>query len=154
MERAKFYRENREWLEMAATIASQVADLMRIHNNMTQSQLADQLGVSQPYVSKLLKGEQNVCLETKAKINKIFDVRLADYIENIEKRKFTQIPTIPMYINQGTYEASIYVTDIPNVGYWLGNDASPERVRERFHPTRPSISIQDRNSGYEYRFNG
>ena len=41
---------------------------------LTQTQLAAQMGCSQQYVSKLLKGSENLTLETIAKLEEILDL--------------------------------------------------------------------------------
>lgn len=48
-------------------IAEEMQDLMT-QQNITQAELANRLGVSAPYVNKLMKGETNFTIESLAKI--------------------------------------------------------------------------------------
>ena len=48
-------------------IAEEMQNLMT-QQNITQAELANRLGVSAPYVNKLMKGETNFTIETHAKI--------------------------------------------------------------------------------------
>ena len=43
---------------------------------MTQKMLADRMGCSQQYISKILKGRENLSLETLAKIENALNLRL------------------------------------------------------------------------------
>lgn len=58
---------NREWLCYSQRIAMQMLDRMEAEN-ITQKQLAERMGCSQQYVSKILKGRENLSLETLCKI--------------------------------------------------------------------------------------
>ena len=48
-------------------IAEEMQNLMT-QQNITQAELANRLGVSAPYVNKLMKGETNFTIESLAKI--------------------------------------------------------------------------------------
>lgn len=45
--------------------------------NLTQRQLAERMGCSAQYVSRLLKGEENLSLETIAKLEHALNVSIA-----------------------------------------------------------------------------
>jgi len=74
-------RETPEWdIEGAKLqITNEIHRLME-EGNVTQSVLAERLGKSQPYVSKILKGETNFTIESVALIaralNATFQIRL------------------------------------------------------------------------------
>lgn len=70
IERAKMRKENREWLRMSQDIALCLHHYLRT-KGMTQKELADKMGVSAVYIGKLLKGEENMTLETICKIQKV-----------------------------------------------------------------------------------
>ena len=81
------------WLETIQNkIFRQVKEYLRV-NNMTQSQLAVQLGVSKGYVSQIMKGEFNYTLkkliELSLAIGKVpvIDFRPLTEIVNAETRK-------------------------------------------------------------------
>lgn len=74
-EKARIRKENREWLRMSQEIALSLIYILRT-GSMTQAELAKRMGVSPVYVSKLLKGGENLTLETIAKIEKALDTKL------------------------------------------------------------------------------
>lgn len=69
-ESARTRRENREYLRMSQDIALCIHYYLR-KSNMTQKELADKLGVSPVYVGRLLKGGENLTLETICKLQKV-----------------------------------------------------------------------------------
>lgn len=69
LERARFRKENREWLRMSQEFALCLHYYLRT-TGMTQKELADKMGVSAVYIGKLLKGGENLTLETICKIQK------------------------------------------------------------------------------------
>lgn len=69
-EKARFRKENRDWLRMSQEIALCLHYYLR-KTGLTQKELADKMGVSAVYVGKLLKGGENLTLETICKIQKV-----------------------------------------------------------------------------------
>lgn len=69
MERAK----NREWMRMSQDIALGIHRYLRT-TNMTQKEFAERMGVSPAYVGKLLKGRENLTLETIWKIQELIEI--------------------------------------------------------------------------------
>ena len=66
-ERAEWRRANRSWLRHSQEIA--LAMLNRMDElKLSQTALAKRMGCSQQYVSKVLKGGENLSLETMTKI--------------------------------------------------------------------------------------
>jgi antitoxin component HigA of HigAB toxin-antitoxin module len=68
-------RENREWLRYSQHIAMQMLDKME-ETGMTQKQLAEIMGCSQQYVSKILRGKENLSLETLSKIESALGITI------------------------------------------------------------------------------
>ena len=60
-------RANKVWLRYSQNIAMRMLDKMEAEG-ITQKQLAERMNCSQQYVSKILKGCENLSLETVAKI--------------------------------------------------------------------------------------
>lgn len=60
---AQSRKENREWLRMSQDIALSLHYYLR-KMKMTQKDLAEKMGVSPTYIGKLLKGQENLTLET------------------------------------------------------------------------------------------
>lgn len=66
-ERAQWLRKNRNWLRMSKEVAMCIQYFLRT-NNLTQKELAERMNVSAAYIGKVLKGEENLTLETICKI--------------------------------------------------------------------------------------
>ena len=66
---AEYRLENRDWLRKSAQIAFAVRRELRIQG-LSQQELAERMGVSPQHVGKLLKGKDNLTLETIAKLEK------------------------------------------------------------------------------------
>ena len=73
-EEAEERLENKSWLRYSQMIAMKVLDKMETVG-MTQKMLAERMGCSQQYVSKILKGRENLSLETLAKIEDALGLR-------------------------------------------------------------------------------
>ena len=71
-EEAEYRRRNARWLRYSAMIALQVRERMS-QTGMTQVVLAEKLGCTQQHVSMLLKGKNNLTLETIAKLEEALD---------------------------------------------------------------------------------
>ena len=59
--------QNKSWLRRSQRIAVKMLEKMD-ELSMTQKQLADMMRCSLQYVSKVLKGQENLSLETMSKI--------------------------------------------------------------------------------------
>jgi len=66
-EEAEWRRDNAVWLRHSQRIAVQVLLKMK-EEGLTQKALAERMGCSQQYVSKILKGAENLSLETMTKL--------------------------------------------------------------------------------------
>lgn len=55
------------WLQYSRKIAVKIALAMKKHN-LTRADVAERMGCSPQYVSRLLKGEENLSLETISKL--------------------------------------------------------------------------------------
>lgn len=80
-EEAEYRNANKSWLRYSQKIAMQMLDKME-QIGMTQQQLAQKMGCSQQYVSKILKGKENLSLETLFKIENSLGIRILS-TENI-----------------------------------------------------------------------
>ena len=74
-EEAEYRRKNARWLRYSAMIALQVRDRMS-QIGMTQVVLAEKLGCTQQHISMLLKGKNNLTLETIAKLEEALDFNI------------------------------------------------------------------------------
>ena len=74
-EEAEWRRANREWLRYSQYIAIRMLSRMdELH--ITQTILAEKMGCSQQYISKVLKGKENLSLETISKIESALNIDL------------------------------------------------------------------------------
>lgn len=73
VKRAGERAENREWMRMSQDIALGIHRYLRM-TNTTQKEFAERMGVSPAYVGKLLKGRENLTLETIWKIQDLLGV--------------------------------------------------------------------------------
>lgn len=74
-ERAEWWQQNKTWLRHSQHIAMLMLDKME-EMNMTQKRLAELMGCSQQYVSKVLKGQENLSLETMSKIEDCLEISI------------------------------------------------------------------------------
>ncbi len=83
VERAKYRKENRAWLDISFAIAVKVMSALKENKAenifpKTQKELAKAMFCSPQYVNKLLKGAENLQLETIVKIEQILDINLIE----------------------------------------------------------------------------
>lgn len=72
-EEAEERRKNKSWLRYSQMIAMAMLDKMD-ELGFTQKMLAEKMGCSQQYVSKILRGKENLSLETLCKIEKALNL--------------------------------------------------------------------------------
>ncbi len=81
-EEAEWRRDNWSWLRHSQKIAVKVLSQMK-QEGLTQKALAERMDCTQQYVSKILKGKENMSLDTLSKledalgINLIYDEQVA-----------------------------------------------------------------------------
>mgnify|MGYP002522210920 FL=1 len=78
-ENAEWRMANKSWLRYSQHIAMMMLDKME-KTGMTQKRLAELMGCSQQYVSKVLKGQENLSLETLAKIERCLQISILNNI--------------------------------------------------------------------------
>ena len=72
---AEWRRENRGWLKMSQAISLNILSHLRA-NNITQKELAEMIGVTPQQVQKIVRGKENLTLETISKIETALKIRL------------------------------------------------------------------------------
>jgi ribosome-binding protein aMBF1 (putative translation factor) len=80
-EKADWRIANREWLTKSAKIAVRILQEIRTQkelNGMSQKKLAELVGVSSQYINKVVKGRENLSLETICKIEKALGITLIE----------------------------------------------------------------------------
>lgn len=74
-ENAEWRIKNRTWLRHSQYIAMMMLDKME-EQHMSQKQLSELMGCSQQYISKVLKGQENLSLETISKIESCLNLQI------------------------------------------------------------------------------
>ena len=96
-ENAEWRRKNKVWLRYSQHIAMMMLDKMEALH-MSQKQLSELMGCSQQYVSKVLKGQENLSLETISKIEICLNIQIMPtspyhqtYASDIEEEGATMV---------------------------------------------------------------
>jgi len=74
-EKAEWRQENKSWLRYSQHIAMMMLDKMEALG-LTQREVAERMGCSQQYVSRILKGHENLSIETMCKIEEALDLAI------------------------------------------------------------------------------
>lgn len=69
--------EKSDWLDKSAAIATRVLRTLRA-KSITKKELAEKMEVSPQYVSKIVKGQENLTLETISKLEKALSIKLVE----------------------------------------------------------------------------
>lgn len=70
-------QENDYWLDVSSDIALEVVCALR-EKGMTRREFAELMGCSPQYISKILKGSENLTLETICKMQKVLQIKLIE----------------------------------------------------------------------------
>ena len=106
-ELASFLVENESWLDYSQKIATIVLEELNSRNDLTQKSLADKMQVPPQYVSKLLKGQENLTLKTIAKLEKALNISLIHIGESqYEEADINNSNTSPWLSNEVEYSPS------------------------------------------------
>jgi transcriptional regulator with XRE-family HTH domain len=98
--KAAEYREaNRAWLDLSSSIAIHILTKLR-EKNMTQKDLAEALNLSPQYINKIVKGSENLTLETITKIEKVLNITLIE---------------VPSFSSLQNYGIDTWLSDSPNI---------------------------------------
>ena len=81
IEEANERQANLEWRKRSFKIAVRILREIRAQkpiNGMTQKKLATRMGVSPQYINKVVKGKENLTLETVARIEQVLGITLIE----------------------------------------------------------------------------
>ena len=76
-EKAEWRNTNKSWLRYSQRIAMMMLDKME-ELGLTQKALAERMGCSQQYVSRVLKGTENLSIETISKIESALELEILE----------------------------------------------------------------------------
>jgi transcriptional regulator with XRE-family HTH domain len=71
--------ENHKWLMLSAKIAIKTLSALR-NKGISQKDLADKMNVSPQYINKIVKGQENLSLETITKLEAALGIQLIEII--------------------------------------------------------------------------
>jgi ribosome-binding protein aMBF1 (putative translation factor) len=105
LEKAKQRKENRAWMDRSSQIAVRILRAIREQkpaNGMTQAKLAEEMGVSAQYINKVVKGKENLTLETIAKIEQVLGIILIEIPVSNSVNMPIEIPSQTDCVNRNT----------------------------------------------------
>ena len=82
-EEANWYRQNNGWLKQSSKIAFRILSELD-EKGLSQKELALRMNVSPQYVSKIVKGKENLSLETIWKIEEALGITLISVNGNVQ----------------------------------------------------------------------
>jgi ribosome-binding protein aMBF1 (putative translation factor) len=80
-EEADFRIKNQKWLRYSGNIALRVLAAIEDKEGLSQKKLAEILDVSPQQISKIIKGQENLTLETIAKLSEALNIELISFPE-------------------------------------------------------------------------
>jgi len=91
LKKARYRKENRAWLRKSQRIAVRILSVLK-EKGMQQKELAEAMDVSPQQVSKIVKGKQNLTLETISKLEvvlgvKLFEIPVPQFEMEVERKK-------------------------------------------------------------------
>lgn len=86
LKKARYRRENRGWLRKSQEIAIRVLGVLD-EKDMQQKELAEAMGVSPQQVSKIVKGKQNLTLQTISKLEQVLGISLFEVPRHLNTMK-------------------------------------------------------------------
>ena len=112
LDEAKVRQKNKAWRKRSFQIAARILVEIRRQkpiNGMTQKMLAEKMGVAPQYINKVVKGKENLTLDTIAKFEEVLGIRLINITEpkvqyDLETQDFADDQKITNY--QEAYDSS------------------------------------------------
>ena len=79
LQNAKFRIENKKWLSYSSNIALRVLAALEKNEYITNESLAQMIGISTEHMNNILKGQENLSLETIAKLSEALNIELITF---------------------------------------------------------------------------
>jgi len=98
-------KKNREWLRISQDIALALHYYLR-SMRITQKELAEKMQVSPTYVGKLLKGQENLTLETICNIQKVIGRTLISVSQPYEHKEVLKHNSFNLFLS--TKQSAVY----------------------------------------------
>ena len=114
LEKAKWQEENEDWLDISFDIALRIASTLSANKKANvypknQAELAEAMGCSAQYVNKLLKGQENLQIETICKIGRILGIALIE-VPKIELKQTIQFIDLNWFLDKTNLTKPSFVT--------------------------------------------
>ena len=93
LENAEKHKESEKWSDRSTKIALNVLEILR-QKNMSKQELAERMQVSAQYISKIVKGQENLTLETISKLESALGVEMIDikdFSPRIQARRWSDL---------------------------------------------------------------
>lgn len=87
-EKANWRMDNRSWLKYSQRIAMMMLDKME-ELGLTQKSVAERMGCSQQYISRVLKGKENLSIEIISKIDEVLELEILEQLSTNKINKRT-----------------------------------------------------------------
>nr|NQU91573.1 helix-turn-helix transcriptional regulator [Bacteroidota bacterium] len=125
LEYANWYIDNEDWLDKSAMIALKILRTLRA-NSITQKGFAEKIGVSPQFINRIVKGKENLTLETISKIEKALGISLVEIpASSLTYRKLAVSKIQGSYIHPDQWSVDFpYIADTDLLG-------SIEDIKER-----------------------
>ncbi len=117
LEKAKWREANEDWLDVSFSIAVKMLSALSANKKAnvypkSQVELAEAMGCSAQYVNKLLRGQENLQIETICKVQRILGIKLIE-VPKVEIKQ-TVPYTVSSLWNSNNYSKSNKSTLITN----------------------------------------
>lgn len=90
LSKLEYYRANKKWINQSSKVAINVLEALK-EKGLSQKDLAQKMNVSAQQVNKILRGQQNLTLETISKLETTLEISL---IEIIDFKKTDEITAV------------------------------------------------------------
>jgi transcriptional regulator with XRE-family HTH domain len=97
IQEAQYRKKNREWLRMSQDIALALNYYLR-KMNMTQKGLAEKMNVSPSYIGRLMKGQENLTLESICAIQSATGITLISIPSPYIYKGKLSVSPIPVFV--------------------------------------------------------
>ncbi len=104
---AKWNRKHAESLEDFIVIATRIAQTLKA-KGMTQKELAGKLGVSPQALTRIMKGRQNLTLQSIRKIEKVLDISLITIQLRDVPMIRNRVKFVPVEVHYSTKARSVF----------------------------------------------
>jgi len=93
------YNKNKKWLDKSSEIAANILEALR-DKNLSQKDLAERMQISAQQVNKIIKGQQNLTLETISKLEEALNISI---VKTIDYKSANEIEVKSLTIKTGIH---------------------------------------------------